>query len=113
METTQLNITELISTSINSLINNLFSSIDENIYSVLDNIIFVDSKIIKDSFFVNIYGTPSTIGILLLANSLLIGLIIFYSIRLFTSNFISSQVEQPFQFFFKCIVLGIIMNLSY
>lgn len=113
METTQLNITQLISTSINSLISNLFSSIDENIYTVLDKITFVNSNIITDSFFKSIYGTPTSIGILLIANSLLVGLIIFYSIRLFTANFVSSQVEQPFQFLFKSIVLGIIMNFSY
>lgn len=113
METTQLNVTELISKSINSLFNNLFTSIDENIYTVLDNITFIDSATINNSFFRNIYGTPNSVGILLLANSLLIGLIIFYAIRLICANFISSQVEQPFQFFFKCILLGIIMNFSY
>lgn len=113
MENTQINVTNLISESINSLFNNLFSSIDGNIYNILDNITFINSNIIKDSFFKKVYGTPETIGILLIGNSILIGLIIYYAIRLFSSNFISSKVEQPFQFFFKCIILGIIMNFSY
>ena len=110
MENTQINVTNLISESINSLFNNLFSSIDGNIYNILDNITFINSNIIKDSFFEKVYGTPKTIGILLIANSILIGLIIYYAIRLFSSNFISSKIEQPFQFFFKCILLGIIIN---
>lgn len=113
METTQLNVTELISKSLNSLFNNLFTSIDDNIYTVLDNITFIDSETINNSFFRSIYGSTNSVGILLLANSLLIGLIIFYAIRLMCANFTSSQVEQPFQFFFKCIILGIIMNFSY
>lgn len=113
MESTQLNVTDLISKSINSLFNNLFSSIDENIYTVLDNITFVNSETINNSFFRNIYGTPTSVGILLIANSLLIGLIIFYAIRLICANFASSQVEQPFQFLFKCVILGIIINFSY
>lgn len=113
MDATQVNITELISTSINSLFNSLFSSLDENIYSILDNITFIDSQTICNAFFKSIYGTTNSIGILLIANSLLIGIIIFYAIRLMCSSFVSSQVEQPFQFLFKCIILGIIMNFSY
>lgn len=113
MENTQINITTLISESLNSLFNNLFSSIDDNIYSVLDSITFVNSNIITDPFFQKVYGSPKDIGILLISNSLLIGLIIYYAIRLISNNFVASQIEQPFQFFFKCIILGILMNSSY
>lgn len=113
MESTQINVNELVSTSINSLFNNLFSSVDENMYSVLDSITFINSETINNLFFQKIYGTSNSIGILLIANSLLFGIVIFYAIRLFCANFVSSEIEQPFQFLFKCILLGIIMNFSY
>ena len=51
LDTSQINITEIIIRTINSLFENLFSSIDNNIYNLLDDITFVNSNILKDNFF--------------------------------------------------------------
>ena len=77
------NITQIILDTINTIIGNLFSSIDNNLYSVLDKIAFINSDILHDKNFENIFGSSTTNGILLIANSFLLGFLIYYSIVLF------------------------------
>ena len=113
MEQTTVNITETIISTINQIFENLFSSLDNNLYSVLDDITFISSDILNDSYFEKIFGTSTTNGILLISNSLLIGIIIYYAIKLLLANFTYSQIEMPSQFVFKLIIFGIFMNSSY
>lgn len=107
------NITSIIINTINTILQNLFSSIDNNLYEVLDDITFISSDIIYDSFFEKILGTSSSNGILLIANSLLFGFILYYSIRYLFSHFTYSQIESPNQFIVKCIIFCICINSSY
>lgn len=113
MNSSTVNITEVIAYSINNLFNNLFSSIDNNIYSILDQITFINTDIFSDSFFQKIFGTNSYSGILLICNSLLISFIIFYCIKLLYSHLTFSTIEKPFQFLFKLLIFGILMNSSF
>lgn len=113
MNSTQINITEVIIKTINTLFENLFSSIDNNLYVLLDDITFINSDILKDKFFKDIFGTSSQNGILLIANSLIIGFTLYYLLRLLYSHFLSIEIEKPVQFIFKLIFLAIIMNCSF
>ena len=113
MEQTATNVTETIINTINTIFENLFSSIDNNLYSVLDDITFISTDILNDSNFERIFGTNTTNGILLISNSLLIGIILYYGIKLLLANFTYTQVEMPSQFIFKLIIFGICMNSSY
>lgn len=113
MNSSSENITEIIANSINILFGNLFSSIDNNIYLILDEITFINTDIFSDSFFQKIFGTNSYSGILLICNSLLISFIIFYCIRLLYSHFTFTNIEKPFQFLFKLLIFGILMNSSF
>ena len=99
--------------AINTIFDNLFASIDSNLYKELDNLIFIDSNILNDSFFDKIFGTSTSNGILLIANSLLIGFLLYFSIKFLISNFTGSNVESPTQFIFKMIIFGICMNSSF
>ncbi len=112
MENTSEITTNIINT-INTIFENLFSSIDNSLYEILDNLVFVDKNILTDKYFNKIFGISSNNGILLIANSLLIGLVIYYSIRLTLSNFTYSKIENPMQFIFKCIIYGICMNSAF
>lgn len=105
--------TEVVINTINTIFENLFSSIDTNLYSILDELAFVDSDILNDKYFGNIFGTSASNGILLIANSLLIGFILYFAIKYLTSNFTFSRIENPAQFIFKLIMFGICMNCSY
>lgn len=108
----EINITELIINAINTIFQTIFSSIDTNLYSVLDDIAFVDTSILDNSYFRNIFGTSSTNGILLIANSLILGFVLYYCGKLLLSNLMVTQSERPTSFIFKLIVFCIFMNSS-
>ena len=71
-------ISNIIINTINIIFQNLFSSIDSKLYDILDNLAFINTDILKDKYFSNIFGTSTTSGILLISNSLLIGIIIYF-----------------------------------
>lgn len=106
------NIPEIIIQSINTILSTLFSSIDNNLYKILDDITFLNTDIINESNFSHLFGSPSS-GFLLIANSLLVGFLLYYCINLIFSNLTGGQIESPLQFFFKIIVFGILMNSSF
>lgn len=107
------NVTQTIISTINNIFEQLFSSIDNNLYSTFDKITFINSDILKDNYFRNIFGTSTTNGILLIANSLLIAIIIYFAIKYFLAHFTYYKIESPKQFIFKLIIFGICMNFSY
>ena len=102
-----------IISAITELFSKLFSSIDNSLYSALDNISFIDNKIINSSYFEKLLGTNSASGILVIANALLIGFILFFAARYFLSNLSIGQVEHPYKFILKIIIVGICMNCSF
>jgi len=107
-----INLTEQILKTINELFGNLFSSIDNSLYSVLDSIVFIDSNITKNNFFISILGNNSTEGLILICNSLVLGFILYFAINYLLSHLIYSHSETPKQFFFKSIIFITIMNSS-
>ena len=107
------NITSTIMSTINTILQNLFSSIDNNLYSVLDDITFISSDIINDSYFDKLLGTSASTGLLIVANSLLFGFILYYAIKFLFSHFTYNRVETPTQFVLKCIIFCICINSSY
>ena len=110
---TQTNITQTIINTINSIFEMLFSSIDNNLYSVLDKITFINSDIITDKNFENIFGTSTSNGILLIANSLGLGFILYYAFKYLMSHITYQRVDSPFSFIIKIILFGICMNFSF
>ena len=50
------NIPEILNNAISSLINNLLVSVDNNVFSVLDELVFVDTSILNDKYFVNFFS---------------------------------------------------------
>lgn len=108
----QNDITQIIINTINSIFENLLSSIDNNLYSILDDIIFINSDILHDKQFEAIFGTNTYNGLLLISNSLLIAIIIYFSIRYLLSHITYSKIESPSQFILKLVIFGICMNCS-
>lgn len=107
------NITQTIIDTINTIFENVLSSIDNNLYSILDNITFISSDILSDKNFEKIFGTSASNGILLIANSLLLGFLLYYAIRYLMSHLTYQSVEHPFSFIIKMIIFGISMNFSF
>ena len=82
-------LTTTIIQTINSIFQTLFSSIDNSVYQILDEITFVDSSILNNSIFEKLFGTNSSNGLLLVANSLLFGFTLYYCIRLLYSYYMN------------------------
>ena len=112
MENTN-NITQTIIDTINTIFETLFASIDNNLYSVLDEITFINSDILNDSNFEKLFGTSTSNGILLIANSLLLGFLLYYSFKYLMSHITYHKVDSPFGFVIKIVVFGICMNFSF
>lgn len=100
---------------ITDLLSSLFSSIDNSIYSALDSISFIDNSIINSPYLEKIMGTSTVSGILMIANSLLIGFLLYYTARFLLSNFslIQNDIQSPIQFIIKLVFIGILMNSSF
>lgn len=106
-------VTQTIIDTINTIFENLFASIDNNLYSILDDITFIHSDILYNQNFENIFGTQSSNGLLLIANSLLLAFILFYATRYLLAHLTYTQTEPPFRFIFKLVIFGISMNFSF
>lgn len=113
MDLSQIDYSQIIITTLNKLFNNLFSSIDTTLYSILDQITFIDSSILEDKLFEKIFGLNSSVGILTIANSLVLAFVLFYSFRLLFSTFFNNTVESPKQFVFKLLIIVLAINSSY
>ena len=107
------NITQIIIDTINTIFETLFSSIDNNLYSVLDQVTFINSDILYDKNFETLFGTSASDGILLIANSFLLGFILYYSVRYLIAHFTYTKSETPLSFVIKLILCGIAMNFSF
>ncbi len=105
-------ISSTISNTINEMFYKIFSSIDNSLYSVLDDFTFINSDILNDSYFTDIFGLSSPEGILLVANSLIFGYLIYYAFKLLLSHLGITQVERPSHFLLKLILYSICMNFS-
>lgn len=106
-------ITQTIIDTINSIFETLFSSIDNNLYSVLDDVTFINSGILHDKNFETLFGTSTSNGILLIANSFLLAFIVYYAARYLMAHLTYSQTEAPFSFIIKLVLFGIAMNFSF
>lgn len=107
-----IDVTKIILETANSICSSMLSSIDSVITPLLDKTIFIDEDITKGHFFLQIFGTSPSSGILLLANCLLFAFILYYCIRLVSSHFSGEEVESPYRFFLRAILAAILMNSS-
>ena len=107
------NITQTIIDTINTIFETLFASIDNNLYSVLDEITFINSDILNDANFEKLFGTSTSNGILLIANSLLLGFLLYYGFKYLMSHITYNKIDSPFSFVIKIVVFGICMNFSF
>lgn len=103
---------ESIFNIINSLFSKLFSSIDNSIYGILDQITFIDKTILEGENFRKIIGESLESGVLLICNSLVFGVILFYAINYLFSNFTLTKFQEPSKFIFKLVIFVIVMNSS-
>ena len=107
----QSDIVSIIIEAINTIFSNFFTSIDNSIYDRLDSIVFINSKIIDSSIFNNLLNSKNSF--IYLADSMLVGICVFYIIRYYYSNYVQTPVEKPLQFIFKLFIFSILINSCY
>ena len=107
------NITQVIIDTINSLLNTLFSSIENSVYETLDDLAFIGTDILDNTIFQKLFGYHYYNGLLIIANSLLLAVCLYYCFKLVYSHFTGIQIERPYQFVFKLLIFGIFINCSY
>lgn len=108
----QTDYSQIILDTLNKLFGNLFSSIDNTLYSLLDKIVFIDKSLISEMFFDKALGSIYNIGLITIANSLLVGFTLYYCSNLLLSTYTAKQIERPYQFIIKIIVFSIFINNS-
>ena len=95
--------TNNISSTINELFGSLFSSIDSSVYSALDKIAFIDTDILRTFYLEKLFGTSSSTGILLIANALLIGFILYFAVKHLLSSLALVESSNPYRFILKLV----------
>lgn len=111
MDSSQLS--EIIIQTINQIFSTMFSSIDNNLYGNLDNLVFIKNDILSGSIFKNLLGSNTLSGLVYLADAMLAGVLIYYVVRYFYSNFVDVRVEEPHQFLFKVLIFAFAINGCY
>ena len=107
----EINIPNLITSTINELFLNLFNSIDSTLYSILDDLVFISTDIINHPSLSSLVG-DRTSGIILIANSLVIGFLLYYGISHLLSHFTFVQSQNPYQLIFRLLLCVIFMNFA-
>ena len=106
------NITNTISNTLNTLFTNLQKSLDENVFKILDEITFIDTDIINSKYFSNLLSDKSN-GLIILANSLLFAILIYYGASFLFSHFSPSKNHQkPLPFLCRFVLCAILINYS-
>lgn len=106
----QIDYSQIIIETINKLFSTLFSSLDQSLYSLLDKTVFVNDSILSNSFFNSIFD--SRYGIPSIANSMLLGIFIYYCSKLYLAPFSGNYVEKPYQFLTKTLIIAVCINFS-
>ncbi len=109
----QSEVVNLIIDTINTIFSNILSSIDNNLYGNLDKVAFINTDILSNSFFEKILGANGKNGFIYLTDAMLLGISIYYCVRLFYSHYAESNIEKPYQFLFKLLIFAIFINFSY
>ena len=105
--------TNTILNTINELFSSLFASIDSSIYSALDEIAFINPSILHSTYLEKLIGTSSTTGILVIANALLVGFVLYFAIKHLLSSLAIVEAQNPYRFILKLILIGICVNSSF
>lgn len=104
------NIPEVLNNAISSLINNLLVSVDNNVFSILDELVFVDTSILTNKYFISFF--TKSFSIISLSKALLFGVLIYYAISYLFSFLTCNNFQKPIQFLTKFFFSAILIHFS-
>jgi len=99
----------------NSLIEMTVDSIADKLFPILDKIVFVTTESFGYSSKGELTGNVDKVGefILILANSLIVAIVLWYLFRQIFAYFFSFEVETPWKFIMRLVFFSILMNAAY
>lgn len=100
---------------VNNFLDKAVVSITNDFMPILDEIVFLSPQNIGFNNEGNIMGNMSQFAdiLLIIANSLIFGALIYYGIRSVFSYFLSREVDNPWRVVIRIIIIGILMNVAY
>lgn len=104
------NIPEVLNTAISSLINNLLVSVDNNVFSVLDELVFIDTSILSNKYFINFFS--NSYSMVTFAKALLFGILIYYAISYLFSFLSCNNFQKPVHFLAKFFFSAVLIHFS-
>lgn len=104
-----MNVTDIIS-NLNSVFEKMFKSIEGEVYEVLDNIMVIKSDILSIE---PIDKIISSSGFILIANSIILFLVVYYTFTVLISMYNGNKSENVYHLIIKLILVGILVNNSY
>lgn len=104
-----MNVTDIIS-NLNSVFEKMFKSIEGEVYEVLDNIMVIKSDILSIE---PIDKIISSSGFILIANSIILFLVVYYTFTVLISMYNGNKAENVYHLIIKLILVGILVNNSY
>ena len=103
----EINYSQIIINTINELLSTFISSIDNNLYTLLDDLLFIKPDILQSSF-LNLIISSNVL--VYLANAFSVGILLYYCFKLLFSSYTGSNIESPYQFFFKLLIYTLLAN---
>lgn len=100
--------------TIQSMTNQIFTSIDKSLIDVLDKLVYVDEGLLRENTMF-IFTNKIEVTMRVIAESLLLGCVIYYLVRYLISRITSSNkddLENPAVFFIKIIFVSIAIMYS-
>lgn len=104
-----MNITDIIN-NLNAVFEKIFKSIEGEVYRVLDNIVNINTEILKKEPINKIIDSS---GFILIANSIIFFLIIYYTFTVIISMYNGSKFENIYHIIFKLLLITLLVNSSY
>lgn len=99
----------------NTLIEMTVDSIASTLFPILDKIVFLTTESFGYSSKGELTGNIETVGefILMLTNSLVVAIVLWYLFRQIFAYFFSFEVETPWKFIMRLVFFSILMNAAY
>ncbi len=99
--------------SLNIISEKLFKSVEGEIYEVLDNIVIIGKDILTKEPLKNIFFENNVNGIIIIANSILLFIFIYYIFSILLSFYNGNKVENVYSFVLKMLIITLVVNNSY
>ncbi len=99
--------------NLNLLSEKIFKVLEAEVYEILDKIINITPDILNNEPLKTLFVSNKSNGIIMIANALILFYVLHYIVLQMISIYNGKNIENVYQFIFKIIVIGILVNNSH